>query len=543
MTGGRPGVRAPARPRPGGAAAAPLAVAVVLGLVWAVVLPGVPDLSAQLARTHLVSTEGLVPFWASWYSGISTLGYSVLAPVLMGILSPQVVGVVAAAVTAVAGVELLAGTRRPRAGALLLAVLGVVDVCLGRLTFAAGAAVGLAALVAVRRNRPVAAAVVSVLCGLTSPLAGAFLALAYASAWVGRSGPLARRTWAVLAATTVLPLAVLQVLFPQPGFEPLSWWSALGALLVCGLVAALSPAASLKAGAALTAGLVAASWLAPNPLGGNAARLTEVVGLPLVVATAQAPGWWRARRRGLAVAGAAVTLVAAALPAALVVGELAGGLKAAGSPAAARTYWTPLAAELARLPASRQQRVEVVPPTGHWEVQYLDGVVLARGWERQTDEALNPLFYARASLTSTSYRRWLDRSGVAYVALPDASPDLGGVGEAALVAGGLPYLSLVWADPHWRLYAVSDPAPVVVGPAHVVAMSPTGLTIDVTGTEPVLVRLRWSRYLTYDGPPGCLAPDGVWTSLRLSRPSVVVLHAKWLASDGPGALGCGPAAR
>jgi hypothetical protein len=212
----------------------------------------VPDLSAQLARAELAGTEGLVPFWTSWYAGTSTLGYSVFAPLLVAILGPQVVGIVSAVVTAVAGAMLLRDTRRPRLGAVLLAMLAVLDVCLGRLTFAAGVAAGMAAVALVTRARWRSAVLLSGLCGLTSPLAGAFLALAYVSAGAAGTAPLSRRRWAWLLVATVAPVAVLELMFPQGGFEPLSIGTALGGLLVCVLVGALSPHRSLRVGALLT---------------------------------------------------------------------------------------------------------------------------------------------------------------------------------------------------------------------------------------------------------------------------------------------------
>jgi hypothetical protein len=196
-----------------------LATSLVLASVWAVALPQVPDLSAQLARAELAATAGLVPFWTSWYAGLPTLGYSVFVPLMVANLGPQVIGVVLAAVTAVAGAMLLRDSRRPRSGALLLAVLGVLDVSLGRLTFAVGVAVGLAGVAFATRGRSRSSALVSALCGLTSPLAGAFLSLAHLSAGVAGTAPLARRRWAGLLVATVAPIAVVELMFPQAGFE------------------------------------------------------------------------------------------------------------------------------------------------------------------------------------------------------------------------------------------------------------------------------------------------------------------------------------
>jgi hypothetical protein len=504
-----------------------LATSLVLAAVWAVVLPQVPDLSAQLARAELAATAGLVPFWTSWYAGLPTLGYSVFVPLMVANLGPQFIGVVSAAVTAVAGAMLLRDSRRPRSGAVLLAVLGVLDVSLGRLTFAAGVAVGLAGLAFATRGRPGSAALVSALCGLTSPLAGAFLSLAYLSAGVAGTAPLARRRWAGLLVATVAPIAVVELMFPQAGFEPLSIGSGLGGLFVCLLVGFLSPHQSLRVGALLMSLLILSAWLAPNAIGGNAVRLPEIVGLPLLVATAVRPRWLHARvpgSRGLRY----VAVVLVAVPVVLPVGELAAGLAAANSPGAQEAYWQPLLTQLSAAPGADQHRVEVVATAGHWEVQYLSSrVVLARGWERQTDEGFNPLFYGRAALTDATYRAWLDSLSVGYVAVPDGQLDSAATEEAALIAKKPPYLSLVWRNAHWKLFAVDHPASMVLGPGQLTSMSPATMTLNVTSTRPIVIRLRWSPFLTYVGPPGCLSPAGDWTSLSLLAPGRVTLEVGW----------------
>jgi hypothetical protein len=223
-------------------------------------------------------------------------------------------------------------------------------------------------------------------------------------------------------------------------------------------------------------------------------------------------------------AAAALAFVGVLLPA----NELAVGLAYASSPGAQKDYWSPLAAELGGLPGAADHRLEVVPPAGHWEVQYLSSSVsLARGWERQTDEALNPLFYGRASLTADTYRAWLDDLAVAYVALPDGPLDWSAADEAVLLAGSVPYLSLVWHNEHWKVFAVDHPTPMVLGPGRLLSMGGGTIAVSVTSTEPVVIRLRWSSYLTYVGPPGCLSPAGEWTSLRLQTPGVATLRASW----------------
>ena len=88
-------------------------------------------------------------------------------------------------------------------------------------------------------------------------------------------------------------------------------------------------------------------------------------------------------------------------------------------------------------------------------------LAVARGWERQADVADNPIFYQDGALDPTSYRAWLDSLAVAYVAVPNTHLDFASKAEAQLIAGGLPYLDLVWSNENWKLYAVQNPAPLV----------------------------------------------------------------------------------
>ena len=89
---------------------------------------------------------------------------------------------------------------------------------------------------------------------------------------------------------------------------------------------------------------------------------------------------------------------------------------------------------------------------------------LARGWERQLDIKYNHLFYGGA-LTPATYEAWLHKMAVRFVAVSDARLDYLRQAGDRLVDRGLPYLRLVLHTPHWRVYAVSDPTPIVQGPA------------------------------------------------------------------------------
>jgi hypothetical protein len=86
---------------------------------------------------------------------------------------------------------------------------------------------------------------------------------------------------------------------------------------------------------------------------------------------------------------------------------------------------------------------------------------------------------------------------------------------------------MVWHNAHWKLYAVDHPVSMVLGPGRLTSMTPTAMTLNVTSSLPVVIRLRWSPYLTYDGPPGCLSPAGSWTSLRLLAAGHVTVRVGW----------------
>ena len=71
------------------------------------------------------------------------------------------------------------------------------------------------------------------------------------------------------------------------------------------------------------------------------------------------------------------------------------------------------------------ERLEVPLTRNHWEAAYLaEAYPLARGWHRQLDRKVNPLFYDREHpLTPARYQRWLRENAVRWVALPTAPLD------------------------------------------------------------------------------------------------------------------------
>ena len=144
----------------------------------------------------------------------------------------------------------------------------------------------------------------------------------------------------------------------------------------------------------------------------------------------------------------------------------ADGIFTAGlDPSSDPTYYDRL---LHELDASPVVRVEIPFTLHHWEATYVASQVpLARGWERQLDRDVNPLFYD-GELSPSVYQRWLADNAISYVALPDAALDESARAEADLLRAGMPELEPVWHDADWQLWKVRSAAPLVEGPARLV---------------------------------------------------------------------------
>src|SRR4051794_40925006 len=121
--------------------------------------------------------------------------------------------------------------------------------------------------------------------------------------------------------------------------------------------------------------------------------------------------------------------------------------------------------------------------------------------------ARNPLFFsatpghggAGVPLTADTYRAWLAENAVQWVAVADTPLSWVGRPEAALIDAGVPYLHQVWRAGPWRLYAVDTPQPLVAAPAQFTGQDAAHLTFTAAAAGDVLVRVRWSRWLTVTG--------------------------------------------
>lgn len=467
------------------------------------------DLSAQVARGQFVDSYGFHPVDFRWYGGIFPFGYSLLTGVTNALVGAREVGAISSVVGALAFAFLLVRVRvpRPLAGGLLGAACLVFNLVSGRTTFAMGTAIGLLALCALTleelgpRTRTTIAVILAALSTMASPVSGLFVGLCgIALLLTGR-----RRDGLALALAAGIPMLGPAFVFPDGGVQPFDGLS--GRLIIALAIAVvfLVPKRwrALRVGAVIYAlGLVVAVFV-PTPVGFNAARLVLLFGIPVVVAT-MSDGWPRI---------ALAVIVMAWWQPPLVLGDWT----SAGDPSAQRSFYAPLVAQLdERTPVGR---VEVVPLANHWESTYLaDRVPIARGWERQVDVERSPLFYNN-TLDPSTYLTWLQDNGVSYVALPKrVNYDVGGREEASLVQADPYYLDQVWQDETWTLYRFTESQPLVTRPGRLVRADATGVTFDATGTGSVLIRVRWSRWLTLSGPHACLVGGSDWTLVQVNQP-------------------------
>jgi hypothetical protein len=522
---------------------APVAVAAVLAVVYLIWQPPSLDLAAAEYRAWLFGHAGFAVWDAQWYAGHHLPGYSVLFPPLAHWFGPRVVGALAVVAAAVL-FERIAHARygeRAWIGATWFAAGAATTLFSGRLTFALGLVPALAALLALQhsnmreRGRVALGAAIAfaLVTPLASPVAALFLALAGTAYALGER----RARGLAIAGAALAPVAALAVAFPEGGIEPFAFSSFWPVLAFAAVAFAVVPheERTLRIGVALYALGCTAAFLIDTPIGGNVVRLGALAAGPLAALVL-----WPQRRTALLLLApfllwwqwnAAVNDVRTA----------------SGDPSVHAAYYAPLLAELDRLGAQSGAtgRIEIPFTRLHWEARHVaPSVPLARGWERQLDLEVNPLFYGDQTdappLTATRYRAWLDRMAVRWVAVPDVRLDYSAQDEAQLVARGLPYLRSVWRSAHWRLYEVTDPKSLADPPARVLHTDTDSLTLAVPRPATVELRVRWTPYWAITAGDACVAPDGDWTQLRVRRAGTIRLTARFsLSRIGSRTARCG----
>ena len=416
---------------------------------WLAMGPATPDLAAQVYRAGLFAAHGFAVWDNGWYDGHHLPGYSLVFPAVGSILGVRVTGAAAAVASAALFQSLVRG-RRAQAASWWFAIGCVADLVVGRLTYALGVTAGLAAIAALTRGRPVAAAALAVICAATSPVAGLFLALAgIAIALAERRSRAIGMSAGALTTTVALTLA-----FPEGGTQPFTT-AAFAEALALSLVAAAFAGRDrrLRPALVLYVAAVVACFVVASPMGGNVTRLGTAFLAPALLL---APRPASPAHRVLLLA----TLVTVA--AWQWVDPITQAARGRDDPSTSAAYYRPLVAALGRRDAA-SGRVEVPFTRDHWETVYLARhFALARGWERQLDRRLNPLFYERR-LDPAALHRWLRANAVRYVALPDAPMDPAGRAEAAIVAAQPAFLRRRLARPSLAALPRARPAAAGVG--------------------------------------------------------------------------------
>lgn len=515
------------------------AISALLSAVYLIWQPQTLDLSAQVFRAELWERDGWVLWSDAWYSGFTVPGYSLLYPPLGAWLGPELLGVICAVAAAAlfAVVASRAYGERAWLGCAWFGAASTVALYGGRITFALGLALGLAAVWAMQREKPALGALAGFLAGLASPVAGLFTALAAGAAGaagivgrvrvegsereagespkvaIGRKGtylvpnlPIGwrRAAFAVLiaaSASTLLP----SLLFPTDGYQPFALSAFVPVVLIAGAALALLPRdeRTLRIGVALYAALVLVAFVFDTPLGGNAVRLGATFAGPLIALALFG-------RRPMVLALVALPLVWWQWTA--TVRDVAA---AEGDPATEFAYFEPLIDELSTLPGVG--RIDIPPTRNRWESAYVAGrIPLARGWLRQLESEDTELFTG-GNLEPATYAQWLYRHGVSHVAVPDAELDYLAVDEVRLIEeDDLPFLREVWSDEHWRLFEVratdGSEAPsrdaLASGGAFVQRGDQNGFNVRVPGPGEYLLNMRYSPYFAVEQGNACLEDAG-----------------------------------
>jgi len=491
---------------------APVAIAVLIAIGYLIWQPRTVDLAAHTFRADLFGKEGFTIWNGQWYGGHHTPAYSIISPPLAWLLTPPL----ALALAAVACAALFAplargafGEQAARWGSIWFGIGATTLLFTARLPFAIGVAFGLAALLALQRRRYAWATVFAILCPLGSPVAGLFLAMAGVAVALAANGDKAKRYEGVaIAAAAFIPPAFLSWAFPEGGWAPFPTSAYLPIPVFAILCAILLPREqrALRWGVILY-GLGATLALPlETPMGGNAVRLGALFGGPVMLCALWGRPIWRNPWLAPLLAAGFVSLgFWMWSPAVRDV------IKYLEDPAAKSDYFEPLRQFLYTLPD--QRRIEIPFTRSHWEgAEIAPDVPLARGWLRQLDTGLNPIFY-KGQINRLTYASWLADNAVRYVALPSAKPDKSSYGERALIEKGLRYLRLRWKSDDWRVYEVLLPAPIVIpqGNARIVLeqFGSDELLLDVKRPGEAIVKVRWTPY--WFARNACVEPHGDWT--------------------------------
>jgi hypothetical protein len=506
--------------------------AVAFCVAYLILRPPSQDFAVGDFRARLFR-QGVFIWNNHWFAGHSLPGYGLVGPMLGA----------AFGVTTVAMASVLLGSwsfgllaerwhdehpelPHPALGAALFAAGTAVNLWGGRIAFGAATAFGTACVLAIQRRRRGLIVVSAVACSLCSPLGALSLGIILAACYLCRALP-RRLLWAA-AAATVVPIGIITVLFPEGGWFPFTAGSFV-LLAVCLAVVGWSgwDQPVIRWLVALYGVVALGAFVVRSPLGGNVVRL----------------GWLGAAPAGALLIRRYRRLLVPAFSAFCLVWSWA-YVKIAFLPrdiSSAAAFYQPLAQHLDQ--SRTQVRVEVVPTQTFRQADELAlEINLARGWERQVDRALNPLFYA-SHLDAATYHRWLLDNSVAYVALPLGRIQDQSRTEADLVRSAPGYLQLVWADADWKLYRVADAEPLADHGSTVTAVGAESLTVQTTRTGWSEVRFRYTRLYRVTSGQACLTRSSAgWIRMYVARPGTVRLGISLRPANLVGAAPqCAPA--
>src|SRR4051794_8498344 len=123
------------------------------------------DLPAQIFRAELFRQDGFVLWNSQWFGGHALLGYSVIAPAISAPFGPLALGALSGVASAFMFERILRFSFGSVAwlGSLWFALGTVINLIVGRTTYAFGVALALGAIYALQRRRVVFAIVAALL--------------------------------------------------------------------------------------------------------------------------------------------------------------------------------------------------------------------------------------------------------------------------------------------------------------------------------------------------------------------------------------------
>jgi hypothetical protein len=466
------------------------------------------DLAAHAYQRAVFLQHGF-SFWNNfWYAGrYSFVTYSLLYYPLAGFLGIRLLAVATIATAALAFAVVIGREWGPTArwSSRTFAVVWAGVVLSAAFPFALGIALALLALWAIQARAHWRFALLAGLTLTASPLAFLLLALLLGGVALERRAEPRRLLVpaAVIGAAGAIELLLWRA-FPDGGHYPFSLKEFFAASTFCIIGAALTWRVER---ARLLAFVFVVYWAAclalyvvPSAVGENIARM-RYAAIPVAVLALSLRHW---RPRVLCLAAFALAIVWNVSPLA------ANYARASADPAHSTAYWADAVAYL-HAHLSPSYRVEAVDTTGHWAAVYLPraGVPLARGWFRQDDFPQNRILYS--PLGPRAYRAWLRRLGVRYVVLTSGQPDYSSRGEAVLLASGRSGLTPVLYSPNATIYRVPKPRALVTGPARVLELTQSRISLVLSRGGRYGIAFRFSPY--WHPSAGCVLkrPDGMMT--------------------------------